>query len=192
MQTKLLVVIIGLVLNIFSFSAFADSNVGPSCLAENCLDKSSLSVKKILKSIGNVHPTEGDISYYCYAINGDGFFRIGVLKSEGVVVSMLLSKSEACLSQGKAKYKFSKFVTEKKIALGSSDKQVIAAYGNPVKILDANTAYKRWLSDDSGKYYHPEKLDEFWLYGPDTDPSLVRGIGMYQGHVISILLQDSP
>ena len=173
-------------------TAYAESNEGPTCLGRNCLDKIALDAKCIFKTLGKVKPIGKDIVYYCYAVSGGGYFRVGVLKSEGVVVSMLLSNNEACVSRGNAKYSLNQFATEKGIVLGSSDKEVRLAYGNPMEILDSETAYKRWLSDDSGQYYKPEKLDQFWLYGSDTDTSLVRGIGIRQGVVVSILLQASP
>lgn len=172
--------------------AHAASNEGPTCLGKNCLDKSTLDAKQVFKSLGKVQPSGNDIAYYCYAVKGGGYFRAGVLKSEGVVVSMLLSDSEACSSKGKAKYNLDQFVTERGILLGSTVKQVRAAYGNPTEILDSETAYKRWLSDDAGKYYKPAELDQFWLYGPDVNPTLVRGIGMRHGVVVAILLQASP
>lgn len=177
---------------LLTLSAYAASNEGPTCLGENCLDKNALEAKHIFKTIGKVKPVGKDIAYYCYSVNGGGYFRVGVLKSEGVVVSMLLSNHEACVSKGIAKYKLKQFVTEKGISLGSTDNNVRLVYGNPIKVLDSEVAYKRWLSDDSGKYYKPEKLDHFWLYGPDTDTTLVRGIGIQQGVVVSILLQASP
>jgi hypothetical protein len=175
-----------------TLAANAASNEGPTCLGEICLDKKSLGAKHIFKTIGKVQPVGKDIVYYCYSVNGGGYFRTGVLQSDGIVVSMLLSNSEACASKGKAKYNLNQFATERGISLGSAEKDVISAYGNPIEILDSVTAYKRWLSDDSGRYYKPEEIDQFWLYGPDTDTSLVRGIGIHQGVVVSILLQASP
>ena len=170
----------------------AASNEGPTCLGENCLDKNALESEHIFKTIGKVKPTGKDIVYYCYTVDGGGYFRVGVLKSEKIVASMLLSSDEACASSGKAKYTLKQFVTERGILLGSSDKEVRSAYGDPIEILDSETAYKRWLTDDSGQYFKPEKLDQFWQYGPDTDTSLVRGIGIRHGVVVSILLQASP
>ncbi|CAH1203182.1 exported hypothetical protein [Candidatus Nitrotoga sp. BS] len=125
-----------------TLTVHAASKEGPTCLGENCLDKKALDAKHLFKTIGKVNPAGKDIVYYCYAVTGGGYFRAGVLQSEGIVVSMLLSNNEACASRGKAKYILNQFVTERGISLGSTEKNVISAYGNPIEILDSATAYK--------------------------------------------------
>ena len=166
---------------------------GPKCIANICLDGKHFSLKRATKILG---PTKKDtarsIAYLCYGINSGAVLRVGYLQGDASVVSLLLSKSESCEPTGQSRLGVKHLITEHGIGLGSSVEEVKGKYGEPAKKVGPEIAYKRWLSDDSGAYHNRGDLDELWIYGPDTNTSLVRGFAIDRGKVVGILLQDSP
>lgn len=184
--------IVGLCLLLF-FGSGAIAGDGPKCIANICLDGKHFSLKRATKILG---PSKGNtargIAYQCYDVNSGAVLRVGYLQGSGSVVSLLLSRSESCAPTGRSRLDVNHLITENGIGLGSSAEEVKGKYGEPVKKVDPEIAYKRWLSDDSGAYLNRGDLDELWVYGPDINTSLVRGFAIYHGKVVGIFLQDSP
>ena len=183
---------VGICLLIFSYSEVTASD-GPKCIGQICLDGKHLPLKHVSKLLGSTKNDIGDeIAYRCYSVKSDAFLRVGYIRGDESVVSLLLSKSESCVPEKRSKLSIKHLVTENGIGLGSTAKDVKDKYGEPVEIVGPEIAYKRWLSSDTGTYRNRGDLDELWIYGSDVNTSLVRGFAIYRDKVISIFLQDSP
>lgn len=163
------------------------------CIGQICLYGKNLPLKIISEPLGfTKNYIGGEIAYRCYSIKPDAFLRVGYIRGDKTVVSILLSESESCMPEKRSNLNVKHLVTENGVGLGSAMKEVKDKYGEPLEIVGPEIAFKRWLSTDSGAYRNRGDLDELWIYGSDVNTSLVRGFAIYHDRVISIFLQDSP
>lgn len=191
MLFKFVLKFIGSCLFLLCYSEVTASD-GPKCIGQICLNGKRLPLNYINKWLGSTkNDIGGEIAYRCYSIKSNAFLRVGYTRGNESVVSLLLSKSESCVSRKKLRLDIKHLVTENGIGLGSAGKDVKDKYGEPVEIIGPEIAFKRWLSTDTGEYRNRGNLDQLWIYGPDVNTSLVRGFAIYQDKVIGIFLQDS-
>jgi hypothetical protein len=115
-------------------SAIAQKYSGPKCLGPFCVDH-EVSARVLLKLLGPPALKKSQFDPYCYqSRDGEASLYFYTIDSEpGVTGAVLLSDFPNCLQMGKrvTEDNLSAWKTPENIKLGSSENDVVEAYGKP-------------------------------------------------------------
>lgn len=169
------------------------AKVQPECVNGMCMDKNHVSEQEVTSKLGRAKRKKFDSfeAGYCYQFqNGKkestyAFFGIGERKNGLCLTTVRMSHNKICQTNTMSQQDL---VIDGLVRLGSTQEQVINAFGNPTRKVKIDSSEQRRLASEN---FPNDQFDLYLQYDKHPDELLFARFYFVKGMVRGILISNN-